>query len=52
MFLPCSHFFCHFGNNVYLCTHIHRMLNHKKGAVMPLFYNKVQRVNPRDPEGV
>lgn len=24
----------------------------KKGATMPLFYNKVQRVNPRDPKGV
>ena len=23
----------------------------KKGATMPLFYNKVQRVNPRDPKG-
>ena len=29
------------------------MLNHKKkGANMPLFYNKVQRVNPRDPKGM
>lgn len=23
-------FFCHLGNNVYLCTRIHRMLNHKR----------------------
>ena len=29
------------------------MLNHKKkGATVPLFYNKVQNVNPRDPKGV
>ena len=37
---------------VYFCTCIHRMSNHKrKEQIMAIFFNRVQRVNPRDPKG-